>query len=232
MGTNRDIVSRVRSTHKLLSADNTINDRTVLAECKAVSRLLIKQRLDKRLLYQSPNIFTTIDCLELEEAPIAECCDFISNIMIAKSKHPLPKVGEGNFGLAFQGVFGVEHNIKLKEITPARYANMQKLGLINKDVYYWIMPNKHLYVTDPNVKVIKVIAYFEEDIPDYILFPDCPCSTKKKNLCPEPLDEEFKCPGYLEDTVVKMVSQTLLSTYFRIPNDHTSDNKDDQTNKI
>lgn len=232
MSTNREIISRVRSTHKLLSADNSITDRAILAECKAVSRMLIKQRLDKRLLFQSPNIFSTIDCLEMETASIAECCDFISDKEISKSKYPLPKIGEGNFGLALQGVFGIEHNVKLKEITPARYANMQKLGLMTNDVYYWIMPNKHLYVTDPNIRILKVIAYFEEDIPQHLLFPECPCESKKKNKCSSPLDDEFKCPGYLEDTVTRMVSQTLLSTYFRIQNDHLSDNKDDQVNKV
>lgn len=232
MGTNRDIISRVRSTHKLLSADNTINDRTILAEAKSAAKVLIKQRLDKRLLYQSPNIFSEIECLEMEPAPIAECCDFISNKLIAKSKHPLPKLGEGSFGLALQGVFSIEHNIKLKEITPARYANMQKLGLQSKDVYFWIMPNKHLYATDEAIEVLKVIAFFEEDIPQHLLYPDCPCNNKKKNNCSNPLDEEFKCPGFLEDAVVRMVSQTLLTSYFKIPNDHTSDHKDDQTNKI
>jgi hypothetical protein len=232
MSTNRDIVSRIRSTHKLLSADNTVNDRTILAEAKAAKHTLIKQRLDKRLLYQTPTIFSSIDCLEMEDAPIAECCDYISNKMIAKSKYPLPKIGEGSFGLAIQGVFGVEQNVKLKEITPSRYVNMQKLGLSTKDVYYWIMPNRHLYVTDSNVKMLRVLAYFEEDIPTHLQLPECSCRTKKIDKCSSPLDEDFKCPGYLEDTVVRMVSQTLLSSYFRIQNDHTSDNKDDQTNKI
>lgn len=231
MATNRDIVSRIRSTHKLLSSDNTINDRTVLAEARDAARMLIKQRLDKRLLYQSPNIFSTIDCLEMEEAPIAECCEFISNKIVAKSKLPLPKIGEGNFGLALQGVFSVELNIKLKEITPARYSNMAKLGLINEDYFYWIMPNRHLYCTVPEVTTLKIIAYFEEDIPQNMLFPDCECNKKPKNPCSSPLDDEFKCPGFLEDMVKKMVSQTLLSAYFKIPVDHSSDNKDDQTNK-
>jgi hypothetical protein len=47
-----------------------------------------------------------------------------------------------------------------------------------------------------------------------------------------PLDLEFKCPGYLEDVVVKDTLQILLQTYYRIPVDHTSDNKDDQVNKV
>ena len=73
MITNRDVISQVRSMNKLLSADTTINDRTILNELRSTASLLIKQATDKRKLFQSAEIFTNIDCLEMKEVPLGEC---------------------------------------------------------------------------------------------------------------------------------------------------------------
>ena len=43
-----------------------------------------------------------------------------------------------------------------------------------------------------------------------------------------PLDKEYACPGYLEKQVLELTSQKLLSTYFRIKTDMTSDDIDGQ----
>lgn len=230
MSTNRDMVSRVRSTHKLLG-DASITDRAILAELNSMARTLIKQQTDKRKLWNTSTIFTTIPCLEMVEVPLAECCDYVSDITISRSKNRLPKMGEGNYGLLIQGVFSVDGGRKLNESTATRYANTLKLRLNRSSIYYWVQDG-FIYVSSPNITLIKVIAYFEEDVPEDILNPDCNCfSQLKEDLCKNPLDREFKCPGTLETTVVTGVSNFLLQTYFRIQNDQTSDAKDDQTNK-
>ena len=230
MSTNRDMVSRVRSTHKLLG-DASITDRAILAELNSMARTLIKQQTDKRKLWTTSTIFTPIPCLEMVEVPLAECCDYVSDTTISRSKHRLPKMGEGNYGLLIQGVFSVEGGRKINESTAARFSNILKLGLKTKSIYYWVQDG-FVYVSSPMVKLIKVIAYFEEDVPEDILNPECNCLSKKDDICKNPLDREFKCPGTLETTVVTGVSNFLLQTYFRIMNDQTSDAKDDQTNKV
>jgi hypothetical protein len=139
-------------------------------------------------------------------------------------------MSDGIYGLLIHGVFSVDTSQRLKEVTLSRYINLLQLGLPKKDTYYWIY-DRYLYVSSPYVKVVNIWAYFEEDIPDELLYPECDCATRRKNPCANPLDEEFKCPGYLEEVVVKDTLETLLRTYFRVPVDHTSDNKDDQVNK-
>lgn len=228
MATVRTIVSRIRSVNKLISSDNTINDRTVAQEAKSASRLLIKREIDKRKLFQSPTIFTTIPCLEMTDASLAECCDYISNKTIAKSKLQVPKIADANFGLILQGAFSVEGNRKLTYTTASRYENTLKLNLPDNKVYFWIMDN-YVYLSDPTIKVIKLIAFFEEDVPDEVMYPECPCNTTPKDPCRNPLDEDFKCPGYLEDGVVDIVVNRLLKTYFNVPSDKADDNVDGQS---
>ena len=231
MATVRDMISRVRSLEKLLSADASITDRVIMRELKSKAVYYIKQQIDKRKLWQSSTIFTNIPCLQMETLPLANCCEFVSDQEVSRSKYKIPKISEGIYGLLVHGVFPVDSSRKLKEITLPRYINILKLGLPNKDTYYWIYDN-YLFISSPYVRLANIWAYFEEDVPDNLLYPDCDCPAQRvKDPCMNPIDLEFKCPGFLEDVVVKETLKVLMETYFRIDDDKTSDNKDDQVKK-
>lgn len=229
--TRRQFISDVRSTHRLLSGDGLINNRVIDSESRTCSLLLIKQQTDKRKLFQSPNLFTSLLCLEMEPAPLGECCEFTSPCMVSKSKEEIPLIAEGIFGLLVQNVSGVDNKKFYKETTATRYSNILKLSKKSAGLYFWVY-NKHLYVNSEDIKKVNLTAFFEEDVPVNLLFPgeDCDCKIKpsSEDLCSNPLDREFKCPGYLLQSIKEIVSKKLLQTYFQIPMDATSDNKDDQ----
>lgn len=233
--TNREAISNVRSFHRLLSSDGKLNDRSILQELRNSSLYLIKQQTDKKRLWQSPNLFTPISCLEMEEVPLAECCDYASPLTIAKSKQKIPKIAEGVYGLMIQHVSSVElgsmRSVKLKETTPVRYTNILKLNLKNRDIYYWIY-NDHLWITNPDTKLASMACLPEEDVPTSLLYPneDCGCKPPAgEDKCKNPLDQPFRCPGFLHSTVIDMVSKRLLQTYFNIPQDTKADGIDNQT---
>lgn len=231
MSTLRDEISAVRATHKLLSGDASINNRTIASELKRVAIARIKQYTNRRLLWGTDTIFTTIPCLELEEVPIGECCDFTSTKTVARTKEKLPSISEGTFQYLIQGVYDISISKSLKYMSLNRYINSLKLGLEGNDVYFWLHDG-YLYVSSPYVRTVMIKAYFEGDLPDSILYPECECKGRpKKDPCINPLDQPFKCPGFLIDDVVNSVSQKLLETYHKISIDHTSDGKDDQVNK-
>ncbi len=98
-----------------------------------------------------------------------------------------------------------------------------------KNVYYFI-DNRYLYLTDPDIELAAISAYFEDDIPKYLMFPECKCNFKNPpyDECKNPLDLMFKCPGYLENNVVEMTSKYLVDTYFRRVPDETSNEKDEE----
>ncbi len=230
MATNREMVSLTRGKHKLLG-DAQITDRSILRDLKNCARVFIKQRMDRRQLFNTPSIYSTIPCVELIPVPLSDCCDFMSDRMITRSKHKLPKIGEHLYGLAVQGVFSIEGNLKLSQTNPGRYANSLKLGLKNRDESFWILDG-YLYTTLEYAKLVKIVAFFEEDIPNSLLYPPCDCKYPSKlDPCTNPLDGEFKCPGFLEGPVIDKVSNDLLRSYFAVKDDHTSDSKNDQTNK-
>ena len=234
MSTFRKLVSDVRSMHKLLSTDNLITDRAVMSEIKNNAFLLIKRETNLRKLWATDTVFTTIPCLEMVEVPISECCEYSDPCNVARTKFKLPRITEGNYQYVIQGVYSINalsgQGKKLKEITINRYINLLKLPIIKKEEYYWIT-NGYLYVNNPLLKAIRLVALFEEDVPNSIMYPECGCGSPEyttEELCKNPLDKESPVPGYLEKQVLELTSQKLLSTYFSLKTDITSDGVDGQ----
>lgn len=233
MTTLRKLVSTVRGTHKLLSTDSLITDRVIAAEIKNNAFLLIKRETNLRKLFATDTLFTTIPCLELIEVPISECCDYVDDCTVSRSKYKLPKIGEGNYQYVIQGAWSINamggKGKKIKYTTINRYTNLLKLPIIKNEEYFWIV-NDYLYVSNPMLQAIRLSAFFQEDVPNEIMFPDCDCGVKfsTDDLCKNPLDKNFSLPGYLEKQVMDMVSERLLKLYFNVKTDISNDNIDGQ----
>lgn len=232
MATVRKLVSDVRAMHRLLSTDALITDRSIASELKNNGLLLIKRETNLRKLWATDTVFTTIPCLELESVPITECCDFVDDCMISRTRLKLPRIAEGNYQYLIQGVWSINAmgglGKKFKEITINRYANLLKLPIIKNETYYWIV-NDYLYLTDPMLKKVRIAALFEEDIPNEVRYSgECGQQVTDAEWCLNPLDRESFIPGYLEKQVLELTSQKLLSTYFRLKDDLTQNNLDGQ----
>lgn len=234
MSTLRELVSDVRSMHKLLSTDNLITDRVIASEVKSCTLMLVKRETNLRKLWATDTLFTTIPCLELIEVPISECCDYVDSCSVARTKVKLPRISEGNYQYIIQGVYSINamggQGKKIKETTVNRYINTLKLPVVKKEEYFWIS-NGYLYINNPMLKAVRIAALFEEDIPNEIMFPECGCGTLQasdEEWCKNPLDKPFALPGYLKKQVLQLASEKLLSTYFRLKTDIAQDGIDGQ----
>lgn len=234
MSTLRKLVSDVRSVHKMLSTDSLITDRVIASEIRNNTLLLVKRETNLRKLWATNTLFTTIPCLEMVEVPISECCEYVDNCTIARSRYKLPRISEGNYQYVIQGVYSINAmggtGTKFKEITVNRYVNLLKLPVIKKEHYYWIM-NGYLYISNPLMQAIRISAFFEQDIPNEVMYPECDCGTPQptdEEWCKNPLDKDFALPGYLESQVLELTSKKLLSTYFQVKTDMTEDGIDGQ----
>ncbi len=234
MATLRKLVSDVRSVHKILSTDSLITDRAIASEIRNNSLLLIKRETNLRKLWATDTLFTTIPCLEMVEVPISECCNYVDDCTVARTKLKLPRISEGNYQYVIQGVYSINalggQGKKLKEISVNRYLNLLKLPIIKKEEYFWIT-NGYLYVNNPMIKSIRFVALFEEDVENEIMYPECGCGSPEytlEEICKNPLDKEFPLPGYLEQQTLELTSKKLLSTYFNIKTDTSQEGIDGQ----
>jgi len=234
MATLRKLVSDVRSVHKILSTDSLITDRAIASEIRNNALMLIKRETNLRKLWATDTVFTTIPCLEMIEVPISECCDYVDPCTIARTKFKIPEIAEGNYQYVIQGVYSINalsgQGKKLKEITVNRYINLLKLPVIKKEEYYWIT-NGYLYVNNPMIKSIRFVAFFENDIPNEVMYSECGCggaTVTDEEFCKNPLDKEFALPGYLEKDVLELTSKKLLQTYFSIKTDTSQEGIDGQ----
>lgn len=234
MATLRKLVSDVRSVHKILSTDSLITDRAIASEIRNNALLLIKRETNLRKLWATDTLFTTIPCLEMIEVPISECCNYVDDCTIARTKLKLPRISEGNYQYVIQGVYSINalggQGKKLKEISVNRYLNLLKLPVIKKEEYFWIT-NGYLYVNNPMIKSIRFVALFEEDVENEIMYPECGCGSPEytlEEICKNPLDKEFPLPGYLEQQTLELTSKKLLSTYFNVKTDTSAEGIDGQ----
>lgn len=234
MSTLRKLVSDVRAMHKLLSTDSLLTDRSIASEIRNNTLLFVKRETNLRKLWSTATLFTTIPCLEMVEVSISECCEYADPCTISRTKFKIPKVAEGNYQYVIQGAYSINalggKGKKLKEITVNRYLNLLKLPIIKNEEYFWIIDN-YLYVTNPLLKAIRLSAFFEEDVPNEVMYPECGCgglTPVLEDYCINPLDKPFALPGYLEKQVLEATSQKLLATYFRIKTDMTDDGVDGQ----
>jgi len=233
MATGRQLVSDVRSMHKLISTDASITDRAILSEIRNNSSLLIKRETNLRKLWATDSIFSTIPCMEMIEVPISECGGYVDDCTIARSKFKLPAVAEGNYQYVIQGVYSINalggKGTKLKEITVNRYINLLALAHVKKDTYFMVS-NGYLFVTNPDIVAVRFVAYFPDDIPNEIMFPESCCGDEVPldELCMNPMDKPFPLPEYLRKQVLELTSQKLLSTYFSIKTDIAADGLDGQ----
>lgn len=228
MPTNREIVSKVKSELRLTSSDILITDRLVLSIVQAINIKLVIQQLQRRIGVNSPNLFTDIPCLKMTPVPLYTCCDTTSDCMVASSQMKLPALVEGYYGNVVRGVFSIDSKVKFTELpNPNNYVNLSKIYPKSKKVYYWIQ-NGYLYISDPNIEVVKISAFFA-DIEDVCKFLECVECVDPKDFtyCPtNPLDLDFKSLPKLEDDIVRLAAAEVMDTFKRLRPEITSDNQE------
>lgn len=222
MSTGRQLVSEVRSLNKLINGDNNITDRVIYNILRKAGTLLIKRETNLRRLWNSPNLFTPLECIEMVEVPLSECCEYKNPCMVRRSSKKIPQISEGIFGLLIQSVFSPGRK-KFDYASLDRFVNILKLG-VNTKKYFWIY-NDYLYISDPSIEFVDMLAYFDEDFSpqDYST-----CYKGVDQSCINPLDREFPIPAYLEKQLIDLANETLNKTYFRLIPDHQTNARDEQ----
>lgn len=225
MITNNSVISDVRSALRINHNDSELTSRAIYSKLLDVRNKLLKQQTDKRKLWESDNIFTPLN-IQLEEVPIADYCNFKSLCTISRSKYKLPKiVDSGFFGLIAMPLSPIIGNRKFIETTANEYNKILALGLPGNNVYYWMFDN-YLCLSSPTIDSVIWRVLLEDDDVDVRFTLDYEDYCEAANCPNNPLEQPFKCPGYLKEEVINITTQFFMQTYKHSLQDTTPDGMD------
>lgn len=195
--TNSEFVSRVRNGLNSVSKDDRISRRYILHVGKQKSTFLVSQKLGERSLFREDNIYSVIDCFEMEAIDVVRCdiLEFRRCRSIMRSKCKLPKLIYSRYGASLKEVTTADEEREFKPITPSQYRR-DKNRVEKSDYIYFYVKDGYLYLLDTEIELVSLylITMDMDKIEE-----DCSCNEDK---CKSLWDYEFIVPDKLEEAVL------------------------------
>lgn len=213
--TNLEATSLVFNSLKLINKDDRISRRYVLRIMRSVSKTYISQRLAERSLNFDFNLYTELNCLEMERVESIQCpiLDFRLCKILMKSKKPLPDLIFSRLGSSIRDILSVDGMFELRLIDLQKFRRDKKRKYKVKEVVAYLGIDNHLYIPDEEILAVNAnLLTVETDEVDN-------CSECKKEKCKSGWDYEFICPDRLLDPVIKETLQIITGTVKSIAED-------------
>lgn len=226
--TKREAIYQLKRLFREVNADSRLTNRLAYSVLQKHSRWLIKRDSERLSLLKKSNLFKTLKCVKVIEAPAVDpCCGIKSHCKVWRTETPLPDIFEDNNGPIIRNITTIDSSKEIRIISPTAWLRKSKnpWRKNNSDKYAFYSDN-HLYFPNGGYKMIQVEAYFEESISDYndCNSDDSDDSTSSGN-CGRFLDEDFNIPDYLEGQLFDYAIKDIGGTYARIPEASTQIDK-------
>lgn len=206
--TNRQIISDIVHDLRALNIDDRVSKRYILHKLRDYAALYIKRDAEARRILGIDDLWTDVQCVELCEAPITDCCDIELGEcdMVMRTRHKLPESIETLYKNLIQ-VFNVKYAKEFKQITPQEYKDiLVREYKDNRIKYFWIQ-NGYLIIPDAMITTINIRGIFIDPQEAKKLSS---CSEENEDSCISKLDQPFVCPDYL----LGIVKQETLKDLF------------------
>lgn len=233
---NKDIISEIVGDLRALNIDDRISSRYVLSKLKGFLALYIKRENDLRRLYDYDNLWLTVGCIEMVPSNDIECC----GVKVPKcktwmrSKYPVPELYYTAVGPAVKEVTSIRGDVIFYKSTPKDFQKAMKRRWQDNSVKYFWIENNYLVIPDTEIEFVTAAIYPKDK---FKAKQWSTCDTQEcdpKDLCPNPLEEDFDCPSYLEAQVKSDTITNLFNFYKRnivddVPNLSTNQKTNNKT---
>lgn len=220
---NKQIISEVINDLRAMTVDDRISERYVLSKLRSVNSQFLKRENDTLRLFYYDDIWTTIDCIEMEEVDTVSCLGFTNDKVTSftRSVKPIPKMYSYKNGPMVKEVLAVDEGNVYQPSSPIDFGKVLKREFIGNLQYYWFR-NGHLII--PNgPKAVHMSACFVQQS-DALELCAC-CDT----ICRDIMEDEFPCPEHLSFIVKEETVKNLFNFYKRNITDNVPDG--DNNNK-
>jgi len=195
--TNSEITSRIRNNFNSLSKDDRISNRYILHVARQKSIFYISNKLNDRSLYREDNLYSILDCFEMEQVEVVKCdiIEFRSCRTVMKSKKRLPKLIYSKYGNSLKDVTSIDDFAELKPTTPSQYRRDSRRAGKDEFVRYYVKDG-YLYILDR--ELLRVNLYFitmETEKLEAL-------SSCAKPSCKSLWDYDFIVPDKMEEVVI------------------------------
>lgn len=219
--TIRKALGELRIVLRENHGDSRLTNKYLYSLIGKYAPVVIKQRSDAFRILKRQSFYQTINCVQVEEAPLIDpCCGVRSKCTVFRTRHKLPVLYEDSYGAIIKNVTTIDSSLELQPITPDSYLrkiqNPWGLKGANKDIYYFFNEG-YLYFPTSNWKKYKVRGFFREDIADINLCDDCADTPSKE--CRRYMDKRLMLPPELWAPIMSLIEQEMASIYKQIPPD-------------
>lgn len=203
---NSEIVSRIKNDLNSLSKDDRISSRFILDVARKKSTFYIAQKLGDRSLYREDNLFSTIDCFEMDRIDVTRCdiIEFRNCRSIMKSKHKLPKLVYSKNGNSLKEVTAIDDFTELKPTTPSQWRRDSKRQGKDDYIRYYVKDG-YLYILDSEVERVNIyLLTIETEKLEKI-------SSCSKPSCKSIWEYDFIVPDKMSEVVVSETVKEILT---------------------
>jgi len=227
MQTVREVISEVRTDLRANSVDEWLPSKYIHSKLQSTASLFIKREADDRRLQRYQDLWVEIDCLEMEEIPLIQCCDLdIPNCKtVMRSKKKLPDTYSTRYGYALT-ISSVDYDRDYIPTTPREYKYIQLREYQDKTKrYYWI-ENGHLIIPGSMVQNVRVRGMFVNKA-EALRFNVC----GDDGGCINFLDQEFIAPEHLLKNIKDATVAAILGSNKQLQTDELPNlNSNEKTN--
>lgn len=225
--TVREFISEVRNSVRGVVIDTWIPNKYIHMKGKGIAALFIKREADDKRLFKYTELWTTVNCLKMEEQDLIQCCDI--NIpsckKVMKSVEKLPEIYSTRFGYLLN-VSSVDYDRDYIQTTPQQYKYTKSREFQDKSKRYFWIENGHLIIPDAMVERVRLRGMFTNKAEALAL----DCDSTGEN-CPGLLDQEFVAPEHLLQDIKSATIAEIIKSYKSVPNDELPNmNETEKTN--
>lgn len=213
--TNKQIVSEIINDLRAMQIDDRVSERYILSKLRYYLGLFLKRENDSNRLFYYDNIWTTVNCVEMEEVSVAECLGYTDCKItrVTRSKKPIPELYSYKNGPLVKEVFAINEGNDYKPSSQIDYNKILKREFKDKTRYYWFR-NNHLIIPEGPDVVLLTGCFIQESAALALCEPE---------TCLDIMEDNFPCPAHLQSVVKQETLKDLFNFYKRTITDTIPD---------
>ncbi len=202
--TNNELVTRITNGYQLLNKDDRINRRYILQVARQTATFLISQKLRDKSLFREDNLFTTIDCFELEKLDRFNCdiIEFRSCKKLMKSVKPLPDLVYSRYGNSIKEVTAIDYGVEFRKSTVSQFRRDEKRE-IKADSKFFYVRDGYLYLPNSEIEAVSLYVLVVDT------FRAAESSGCRKEPCKSAWEYDFIIPDKLLTPLFDLVRQEV-----------------------